>query len=83
MRKDIKDFVMQCEVCQRNKSKTLAPTGLLQPLSVLTQVWSDIFMDFIGGLPKVKGKDMIISMCLLYQCVYCNGDSTIICQRNC
>ena len=31
-RKDIKDFVMQCEVCQRNKTETLGPAGLLQLL---------------------------------------------------
>jgi len=29
MRKDIKNFVMNCEVCQRNKAETLAPVGLL------------------------------------------------------
>ncbi|WVZ19999.1 hypothetical protein V8G54_007321 [Vigna mungo] len=54
MRKDIKAFVMQCETWQRNKSEMLAPTGLLQPLPVPTQVWSDIYMDFIGVSLKLK-----------------------------
>ncbi|WVZ02752.1 hypothetical protein V8G54_023558 [Vigna mungo] len=60
MKKDIKEWVQHCEVCQRNKAETLAPAGLLQPLPIPTQVWSDISMDFIGGLPKVQGKDTIL-----------------------
>jgi len=60
MRRDIKEFVMQCEICQGNKTETLAPAGLLQPLPIPTQVWSDISMDFIGGLPKVQRKDTIL-----------------------
>ncbi|WVY96197.1 hypothetical protein V8G54_028348 [Vigna mungo] len=60
MKRDIKEFVMQCAVCQCNKTETLAPAGLLQPLPIPTQVWSDISMDFIGGLPKVQGKDTIL-----------------------
>ncbi|WVY91755.1 hypothetical protein V8G54_037269 [Vigna mungo] len=60
MKRDIKEFVMQCAVCQCNKTETLAPVGLLQPLPIPTQVCSDISMDFIGGLPKVQGKDTIL-----------------------
>ncbi|WVZ14456.1 hypothetical protein V8G54_012022 [Vigna mungo] len=60
MKRDIKEFVMQCAVCQCNKTETLAPAVLLQPLPIPTQVWSDISMDFIGGLPKVQGKDTIL-----------------------
>ncbi|WVY93302.1 hypothetical protein V8G54_032390 [Vigna mungo] len=59
MKKDIKEWVQQCVVCQRNKAETLAPAGLLQTLPIPTQVWSDISMDFIGGMPKVQGKDTI------------------------
>lgn len=31
----------------------------MQPLPIPTQVWSDISMDFIGGLPKAMGVDTI------------------------
>ncbi|WVY98440.1 hypothetical protein V8G54_030591 [Vigna mungo] len=38
MKRDVKEFVMQCEVRQRKKTETVAPTGLLQPLPINTQV---------------------------------------------
>jgi hypothetical protein len=56
----IQEYVQACETCQRNKYQTLSPGGLLQPLPIPTQVWSDISMDFIGGLPKVHGIDTIM-----------------------
>ncbi|KAA0054183.1 Transposon Ty3-G Gag-Pol polyprotein [Cucumis melo var. makuwa] len=32
MKNDVKKYVEQCEICQRNKTEALAPAGLLQPL---------------------------------------------------
>lgn len=60
IRRKIQEYVQVCEVCQRNKYQTLSPRGLLQPLAVPTQIWSDISMDFIGGLPKVKGRSLTL-----------------------
>lgn len=55
----VRDFVRACATCQRNKTETLNLEGLLQPLPVPSQVWSDISMDFVEGLPKVHGKSVI------------------------
>ena len=58
----VRDFVRSCSTCQKNKTEALHPAGLLQPLDVPTQVWSDISIDFVEGLPKVNGKSMILTV---------------------
>ena len=37
MRKKIKEFIRQCDICQRQKSKSVAPAGLLHPLPIPSQ----------------------------------------------
>jgi len=61
-RRLVEDFVCACAVCQRNKTKSLHPTGLLQPLEVPSSVWSDIAMDFVEGLPRVHGKSVVLTV---------------------
>lgn len=51
MKKDVRDYVGQCDVCQRVKSDSQRPSGLLQPLLVPKRIWEDLTMDFIEGLP--------------------------------
>lgn len=38
----------------------MANPGLLQPLEIPTQSWTDISLDFIEGLPKSQRKDVIL-----------------------
>lgn len=59
MKKNIKKYYEECLVCQRNKTLALLPAGLLLPLEIPNTVWSDISMDFIDGLPKSAGKEVI------------------------
>lgn len=59
MKGDIQAFVAACPSCQQNKVEHLQPAGLLQPLQLPLQVWSDISMDFIDGLPRVGGKSVL------------------------
>ncbi|RVW67435.1 Retrovirus-related Pol polyprotein from transposon 17.6 [Vitis vinifera] len=60
MYKNIQDYIQQCATCQKTKSETLAPAGLLQPLPIPCLVWDDISLDFIDGLPSSQGKDSIM-----------------------
>jgi len=59
MARIVKEYVASCDVCQRVKSDTLSLAGLLQPLPVPCQVWDDITMDFIEGLPQSGRKNTI------------------------
>lgn len=52
MKKDIKSFVAERNVCQHNKFETIAFLGLLQPLPIPQKVWPYIIMDFIVGFPN-------------------------------
>jgi hypothetical protein len=60
MSRDIKLFVSQCLVCQQAKTSNTAPAGLLQPLPIPSQIWEDISMDFITGLPPSNGFTVIM-----------------------
>ena len=60
MKNNIKSYVNACGCCQQYKSSSLMPVGLLQPLPIPSQVWEEISMHFIEGLPKSKGFDSIL-----------------------
>jgi hypothetical protein len=59
MHKSVQEYVKSCDTCQRTKSEPLPPAGLLQPLSIPCQVWGDITIDFITGLPLSHVRGML------------------------
>lgn len=60
MKSFIRQAIWECKVCQRNRSETVAPPGMLSPLPIPDKVWEDISMDFVDWLPPSKGKTVII-----------------------
>lgn len=59
MKEDVKKYCKECIVCQKNKTLALSPARLLMPLEIPNSVWSDISMDFIEGLPRSSGFEVI------------------------
>ncbi|WOG96248.1 hypothetical protein DCAR_0415582 [Daucus carota subsp. sativus] len=59
MRRDVAKYVQKCLICQQQKASQQVPAGLLQPLPIPSQIWDDISMDFIDGLPLSKGFNSI------------------------
>ncbi|GJZ25898.1 RNA-directed DNA polymerase, eukaryota, reverse transcriptase zinc-binding domain protein [Tanacetum coccineum] len=60
MRKSMDEYVKQCLVCQQTKYSMQAMDGYLQPLPTPYDVWEDVSMDFITGLPVSKGLLVIL-----------------------
>jgi hypothetical protein len=60
MKQDVRNFVVECDVCQCNKGEIVKSLGTLQPLSIPPAIWRDISMDFITGLPKSGNKSVIM-----------------------
>jgi hypothetical protein len=60
MKKDVRRYVATCDTCLGNKSKTRSTAGLLQPLPVPSQVWEEISLDFVDGLPPSTGKTTVM-----------------------
>jgi hypothetical protein len=60
LKTDVQSSVEECLVCQQNKVETIKTPSLLQPLSIPSQCWEEVSMDFITGLPKYEGKSVIM-----------------------
>ncbi|SLM35926.1 gag-pol polyprotein [Lasallia pustulata] len=54
LRKDVQQYVDNCDTCKKAKHSRHKPYGLLQPPAVPNETWTSIAMDFITKLPKSK-----------------------------
>ena len=55
MELEIELYVKTCLICQQDKGLTQKEASLLQSLPIPENPWVSVSMDFITGLPKVKG----------------------------
>jgi hypothetical protein len=60
MKQDVASYIKQCSICQHAKHSLQHPAGLLQPLPIPAGVWRDLSMDFIEGLQKSEGHNVIL-----------------------
>ena len=58
----VKKYVCHCDTCKRSKSSRFKKQGVLWPLSVPDQRWQDISIDFVTGIPAVKGANAICNI---------------------
>jgi len=59
MTKAVQQYIRQCVVCRSCKYDNSPHPGLLQPLPIPKEAWVDVSMDFIEGLPRSYGKEII------------------------
>ena len=54
MKREIADFVANCDACRRVKAEHQRPAGTLQPLAIPEWKWDKVGLDFITGFPRTK-----------------------------
>jgi hypothetical protein len=62
MKQDVRNFVIECDMRQRNKEKIVKSPNTLQLLPIPPAIWRDVSMDFITGLPKSGNKSVIMEV---------------------
>ena len=61
MDEEIQQYVVSCDLCQRNKPSQRPKIGLMQPLPIPDRPWQQVSMDLITQLPRSKlGNDAIV-----------------------
>ena len=58
----VKKFVCHCDTCKRSKGSRSKKQDVFRPLSIPDQRWQDISIDFIIGIPAIKGANAICNI---------------------
>jgi hypothetical protein len=54
LRKDVTEYIQQCDTCAKTKHSRHRPYGLLQTPDKADEPWATVALDFITKLPKSK-----------------------------
>jgi hypothetical protein len=60
MKRQMREFVQACTICQQAKPEHVRYLGLLEPLPVPTTAWQMVTMDFVEGLPTSGNANSVI-----------------------
>nr|GEW72015.1 monodehydroascorbate reductase [Tanacetum cinerariifolium] len=60
LKRMFRQFVKECDTCQRRKPHLSAYPGLLQPLPIPERIWTEVSIDFIEKLSTSQGKSVIM-----------------------
>jgi len=61
LRNDVREWVKNCDICQRMKNRNKKPHGMLKPIDPVPRFWGVVTTDLITGLPLCKGYDSIFT----------------------
>ena len=59
----MKQYVEECDQCQKMKNRAEIPVGKLRPNKVPERPWQHILVDFITKLPVSRDYDLILVVC--------------------
>ena len=62
MTQEVRQFVLDCPVCQVEKSSHLKPAGKLMPLEIPQRKWDHVVLDFVVGMPVQGEYDAICTV---------------------
>lgn len=60
LKHSVTKYIRASEICQQAKSEHVKLPGLWQPLPIPTRAWSVVSLDFVEGLPKSDGANVIL-----------------------
>ena len=62
MTTEVRQFVLDCPVCQVEKGSHLKPSGKIMPLELPARKWDHVAIDFIVGMPLQQNYDTILTV---------------------
>ena len=62
MTQEVRQFVLDCPVCQVEKGSHLKPAGKLMPLAIPQRKWDHVALDFVVGMPVQGDYDAICTV---------------------